>query len=150
LLIRPANPADIAALRALERQADTAAHWTEREYTALFAPEAPRRIAVVAAEESELLGFVVARRGCEEWEIENVVVAAQHRRRGVGRELVTKVIEAAQNERACAILLEVRESNTAARQLYAQLGFAEDGRRSNYYRDPIEDALLLRFSPQKL
>ena len=44
---------------------------------------------------------------------------------------------------ASTVLLEVRESNTAARQLYEKLGFVEIGGRPDYYRDPVEDALLL-------
>ena len=43
-----------------------------------------------------------------------------------------------------AILLEVRESNAAARGLYARFGFREVGRRSAYYHRPVEDALVLR------
>ena len=40
--------------------------------------------------------------------------------------------------------LEVRESNRAARALYASRGFTEIGRRQAYYRRPVEDALVLR------
>ena len=133
-------------MRALEAQAETAAHWNAREYDALFAPEAPRRIALVVAEGDEVRGFVIARCGPDEWEIENVVVAPEHRRLGIGGELVREVLRAAQEAGAAAVLLEVRESNAAARQLYERLGFAEAGRRSGYYRVPVEDALLLRFS----
>jgi ribosomal-protein-alanine N-acetyltransferase len=146
MLIRPATPADIPALRALEQQAGTAAHWSERGYAALFSPEAPKRISLVATVEAELLGFVIARCAPGEWEIENVVVARQHRRRGIGRALVQQILQAARRAASSAVLLEVRESNTAARQLYEQLGFVEAGRRSGYYCDPAEDALLLRHS----
>jgi [ribosomal protein S18]-alanine N-acetyltransferase len=149
MLICPATAADIPALRALEQQAETAAHWAEREYDALFAPEAPPRTALVAAEGAELLGFIIARRDPEQWEIENVVVSPLHQRRGIGRTLVKHLIEAAQRADASAVLLEVRSSNTAARQLYEQLGFTQIGQRPNYYRDPVEDALLLRLFPGK-
>ena len=39
--------------------------------------------------------------------------------------------------------LEVRPSNLAAVGLYTKLGFVQEGRRRNFYRDPTEDALLL-------
>jgi ribosomal-protein-alanine N-acetyltransferase len=133
-------------MRTLEAQAETAAHWSAREYDALFAPEAPRRIALVAAAGDALRGFVIARCGPDDWEIENVVVAPEHRRLGIGSELVREVLRAAQDAGAAAVLLEVRESNAAARQLYERLGFATAGRRPGYYRVPVEDALLLRFS----
>ena len=42
------------------------------------------------------------------------------------------------------VLLEVRESNQAARGFYASLGFLEEGRRRSYYADPVEDAVLMR------
>ena len=82
-----------------------------------------------------------------EWEIENVVVAAEFLRRGIANELVRELIQRAQNEAASAILLEVRESNLPARRLYEKHGFREVGRRRAYYRDPVEDAILyaLRF-----
>jgi len=150
MLIRPAQPADIVTMFALERQSGTAAHWSEQEYGALFAPEAPRRMAVVATETAELLGFAIVRCGSEEWEIENVVVAAPHRRRGVGGELVRQILRAARQAGAVSILLEVRESNLPARKLYEQLGFAKIGRRTAYYHDPLEDALVLRSSADNL
>jgi [ribosomal protein S18]-alanine N-acetyltransferase len=48
------------------------------------------------------------------------------------------------------VLLEVRESNLGARRLYEKLGFSQQGRRSNYYHEPEEDALLLCFSMTNL
>jgi [ribosomal protein S18]-alanine N-acetyltransferase len=150
MLIRRATATDVPSMRSLEEQAETAAHWNEREYSALFAPEAPQRVALVGAEGDELLGFIIARCGPDEWEIENVVVAPEHRRRGIGRNLVREVLHAAQDAGVATVLLEVRESNTAARQLYERLGFAEAGRRPGYYRLPVEDALVLSFSVYNL
>ena len=48
MLIRKATPEDVAIIRKLEQETETAAHWGEREYDALFAAEAPQRIALVA------------------------------------------------------------------------------------------------------
>lgn len=147
MLIRPATPADIVSMRALEQQAETAAHWPEREYDALFSPDAPKRIALVAAEPAEVVaGFLIARCAVDEWEIENVVVAAPLRRAGIGRALVDELLWRAQENHLTAVLLEVRESNTPARRLYEKAGFSEVGRRTAYYRDPSEDALLLKYS----
>jgi ribosomal-protein-alanine N-acetyltransferase len=84
-----------------------------------------------------------------EWEIENVVVAAGFLRRGIANELIRALIQRAKNEAASALLLEVRESNLAARALYENNGFREVGRRRAYYKDPAEDAILytLRLEP---
>ena len=147
MLIRPATPADFPLMRTLELQSDGAAHWSEREYDALVAAQALKRIALVAVEEGApgIGGFVIARCGPYEWEIENVVVAGEHRRRGVGTGLVQEILHAAGEAGVGSVLLEVRQSNTAARQLYEKLGFRKSGERAGYYREPTEDALLFRF-----
>ena len=149
MLIRPATPADVPSMRALEQQAETAAHWAEREYDALFAAEAPQRIVLVATSEEDVdrvVGFAIARCATAEWEIENVVVAPEKRRRGIGIKIIRELLLQARSAGATSVLLEVRESNMAARRLYEKLGFSQQGRRSNYYREPEEDALLLCFS----
>jgi ribosomal-protein-alanine N-acetyltransferase len=149
VLIRNATPDDIPFIRALEQQTETAAHWNSREYDALFSAEAPRRVVLVAADEANaanLCGFVIARCGVDEWEIENVVVAREQQRRGVGSALVGQLLHEVREAGIASALLEVRPSNTAARRLYEKMGFSVAGRRPGYYREPLEDALLLRIS----
>ena len=136
-------------MRTLEEQSEGAAHWAEREYDALFAPDAPSRIALVATNESgstQLYGFVIARRAVDDWEIENVVVAREHRRLEIGTKLMGELLTQAHVGGATSVLLEVRESNLAARRLYEKLGFSQQGHRADYYSEPTEDALLLRIS----
>lgn len=150
MLLRPATPADVPAIRALEQGAETAAHWSTRDYDALFAPDAPKRLALVTEDHGQLCAFIVANCATDDWEIENVVVDRAHRRRGIASELVRQIVQRAQAAHATSVLLEVRESNLAARQLYSKLGFSEIGRRAAYYKNPPEDALLLRFFTQNL
>jgi len=148
VLIRPSTPNDLSSMHAMEERSGTAAHWTEREYDALFVQDAPARIALLAVSESDaaqLYGFVIVRCAVGDWEIENLVVAPEHQRLGVGTKLIRELLYRAQGA-ATSVLLEVRESNLAARRLYEKLGFSEQGRRGNYYREPTEDALLLRIS----
>ena len=71
-----------------------------------------------------------------------MVVAATHRRRGFGTNLLTSLIASAGQRNVGRIFLEVRDSNMAARLLYEKLGFQLNGRRKAYYRDPQEDALI--------
>lgn len=146
MLIRSATADDLPAIQTLERQSKTAAHWGEHEYAALFAPDAPERIALVATDEldtAQLRGFLIARCGLEEWEIESVVVAEGYRRLGIATQLTRELLLQAQAVGSTSVLLEVRQSNLAARRLYEKLGFSQQGIRVNYYRDPLEDALLL-------
>lgn len=143
LAIRSAALNDVSAILSIEQQAPGAAHWRADQYNKLF----DSGIILVAEETGKLCGFVCAQAVGGEWEIENVVVAAEFLRRGIAQELVRTLIQLAEHEAASAILLEVRESNLPARRLYEEHGFHEVGRRRMYYRDPAEDALLyaLRF-----
>jgi ribosomal-protein-alanine N-acetyltransferase len=142
--IRSAALNDLPAILAIERQAPGAAHWTSEQYNKLVGGG----VVLVAEEAGRLCGFVCAQAVAGEWEIENVVVAAEFLRRGIADELVRELIRRAESEAASAILLEVRESNLPARALYEKRGFREVGRRRVYYRDPAEDAILyaLRFA----
>jgi ribosomal-protein-alanine N-acetyltransferase len=148
VLIRPATPDDLPSIRVLEKQTESAAHWTEREYNALFAKDAPERIVLVALDNesqgAQIQGFVIARSTLDEWEIENVIVASSRRRLGMATRLIQELLVRARNQGATSVLLEVRESNLAAGRLYEKLGFREQGRRNDYYNLPTEDALVLR------
>ena len=139
--VRTATVADLRALVKLERQADTAAHWNQENYAAIFAGAAPRRIALVTERGNAVAGFIVARAAGSEWEIENIVVAANLCRQGIASGLIRELISQVRTQGGDGILLEVRESNSAARALYEKTGFLQDRRRSRYYHDPEEDAI---------
>jgi [ribosomal protein S18]-alanine N-acetyltransferase len=96
----------------------------------------------------ELNGEVVAvlqwRHLGQEAEILDVAVSARHRRKGYARLLLKNFLALVQKRGTSEIFLEVRESNVAALSLYREFAFGAAGRRPNYYRDPMEAALLLR------
>ena len=135
--IRSAVMNDVPAILAIERQSPSAAHWTREEYNKLVGSG----VVLVAEEADKLCGFACAQAVAGEWDIENVVLAAEFLRRGIADELLRELIQRAESE-APAILLEVRESNLPARRLYEKHGFREVGRRRAYYREPVEDAIL--------
>jgi ribosomal-protein-alanine acetyltransferase len=87
---------------------------------------------------------VVALDAADEGEILNLAVAPAGRRNGLGRALVQHILEALTARGVRQVYLEVRESNAPARALYAAQGFKEVGRRQQYYRRPVEDAIVLR------
>ena len=91
-----------------------------------------------------LLGYVVALVLGDEGEIADLAVAPAARRRGVGAMLLDRVTVEAGYLGLRSLYLEVRESNVAARVLYESRDFLPVGRRRAYYRNPTEDALLLR------
>jgi ribosomal-protein-alanine N-acetyltransferase len=135
----------------LEQQAPFAPHWNSYQYEALFATDAPSRIVLAAADEinkSEILGFLVSICLPDDWEIESVVVDEAARRHGVGSQLLRELILQAAGAGAPALILEVRESNVPARQLYEKHGFVQESQRVNYYQGPLEPALLYRLPLQ--
>lgn len=75
--------------------------------------------------------------------VTNIAVNAAFRGRGLGRALTARLCYACAAQQAESITLEVRPSNAAAVALYRGLGFAEAGRRRDFYRNPREDALLM-------
>jgi ribosomal-protein-alanine N-acetyltransferase len=144
--IRNATAADIPALRAVEAHASTAAHWREGTWDRIFDPGGLPRLALVLEEGAPVLAFVIVLCLEAEWEIENIAVTGNARRRGLGARLLGEVLDRARGAGAGAVFLEVRESNRAARALYEKWAFVQAGRRAGYYSDPPEDAILYRFS----
>jgi ribosomal-protein-alanine N-acetyltransferase len=142
---------DVPAMMDLERQSPAAAHWSRGQHEGLFVtadgqPQSERFALVVEdeGESPEILAFLVAHRVDLEWELENIVVAAAVRRRGVGTHLLGEFVAHARGEQGSGIFLEVRESNHSARALYRKAGFEEVGLRKSYYSNPVEDAILCR------
>ncbi len=136
--IRDAAPADIPAILTIEQSAAPAAHWSADQYTCRIREGS----VLVAEQDCRICGFLCAHIVAGEWEIENVVVEEEFRRRGIGAALMRTLLNRWEAAAGAAVLLEVRESNAAARALYEARGLREVGRRRRYYRDPVEDAIL--------
>jgi [ribosomal protein S18]-alanine N-acetyltransferase len=98
------------------------------------------------ADRPSMLGYSVLRRAGDEAELLNLAVAPMHRRRGVGTILLNRALDDARQFGARTVFLEVRASNRVARAMYAGRGFEQAGRRQRYYRRPVEDALILRYT----
>jgi len=114
--------------------------WSANDFTECVSTGVPF---LVAERRGVVAGYVVAHSAADEGEILNLGVAAAHRRHGIGRELVERALAELTARGVRTVYLEVRASNAAARRLYEALGFAEVGRRTRYYRRPVEDAVVL-------
>lgn len=101
------------------------------------------RIYLVALSGHEVLGYCGLMIVGSEAHITNVAVHPDHRRRGLARRLLVRLLREAIDRDVEAVTLEVRMSNTAAQELYRGLGFAPGGVRPNYYADVGEDALIM-------
>ena len=115
--------------------------WSARDFRECVASDV---VFLVAAAPDGVAGYVIAQDAADEGEILNLAVAPRWHRSGIGRALVERVLAALAGRGASRVFLEVRDSNAAARALYAALGFAEVGRRPRYYQRPVEDAIVLR------
>ena len=92
-----------------------------------------------------LAGYCVMSSGAGEAHILNVCVANEFQRRGLGRLLLTTMLDEAKILSVENVFLEVRPSNFPAVTLYEQLGFNEVGTRKDYYpaKNGREDAVIL-------
>lgn len=92
--------------------------------------------------DASLAGYCVMGVVHEDLHIQNIAVALDHQRQGLGRFLLMEAIERARRAGAGKACLEVRVSNRAAQRLYESLGFKQVGKRKSYYTHPAEDAIL--------
>ena len=139
--VRPATAADIAAIAAIER-ASFGDPWSEQSFHDSLAHSFVRT--QVIEDGDGVAGYSVVWNAGEECELANLAVDPARRGSGLGAVLLDALLRLAHEEGAMVMFLEVRDSNEVARRLYASRGFHEVGRRPKYYKNPIEDALVLR------
>jgi len=145
--IRTMVEGDLDRVLAIADSLSTAPRWPREAYAAAIGADGwPRRIALVAEVGGEVAGFAVARLVAEEAELESIVVPGELQGRGIGWALLSELIRLARLAGAREIGLELRESNRTAGRLYERAGFREAGRRLGYYREPVENAVVLRLA----
>jgi len=143
LVIRGARRDDVDDVAAIERHAFSDP-WSAGSFRALFGNPLVHFAVAEDALSGRVLGYVVSWYVVDEAEIANLAVADDVRRGGIGARLLDHALDIAKERHTRVVFLEVRESNAGARALYASRGFEVAGRRSKYYRKPVEDALVLR------
>ncbi len=137
-LIRPGTPDDLTEIRAIQAASPEASQWDPSDYLSYDLR--------VLIEDGRLIAFSVSRRTApDELELLNLAVAPAFRRRGAARLLVESILESAQTSVGVSVFLEVRESNLAARMLYKSLNFQEVNIRPEYYNQPLESAIVMKF-----
>lgn len=101
----------------------------------------PSGVCLAAAEGDALLGYLVCSRYDQVWHLMNVAVDPEHRRTGIARRLIAKLVQ--EGGGTLPFTLEVRVSNQPAITMYEHLGFRSAGVRPRYYQDNGEDALIM-------
>ena len=116
--------------------------WSEKSVASEL--DNPLALWLVALDGDTVAGYIGSQTVMDETDMMNVAVDPSHRRMGIGEQLVMTLVGKLQKRGSHCLTLEVRDSNEPARSLYEKLGFEQVGRRPNYYRNPREDALILR------
>lgn len=141
MIIEKMNSSHVAQIAQLEKICFSDP-WSEKS----VASELDNKLAfwLVAEEEDTVAGYIGSQTVIDETDMMNVAVHPDFRRKGIAEALVNTLVENLEKMGSHCLTLEVRASNAPAIALYGKLGFAEIGRRKNYYRNPREDALILR------
>ena len=116
--------------------------WSEKSVGSEL--ENPLSLWLVAEEEGAVWGYVGSQTVMGETDMMNVAVHPDYRNQGIATALIVGLVEELRRQGRHCLPLEVRASNETAIRVYERLGFTELGRRKNYYRNPREDALILR------
>ena len=145
MILRPMRAEDIPRAVDIAAGLPEAPRWSKTAYArALDSESAPPRVAIVAEDiRGEIVGFLVTTLIPPQSELEILAVVKHAQREGIASSLFSRLLAILRERQITEVMLEVRESNLAARAFYARFQFSEAGRRAGYYAEPKEDAILL-------
>ena len=145
--IRKIRPIDVDRIIQIERSWEHLSHWSEDSYYRLVNDDGFTASFLAEIEDasgiSHIVGFVIFHVAGTNCEVYNIAVDARHARTGIGKQLMTTVVNESLRRYASKVLLEVRKSNTNAIRFYEGFGFKVLGERKNYYSNPVEDAFVM-------
>lgn len=148
--LRRAGVDDLDAIMRIESSVFTTDAWTPDAMRAdLASPHCYYLVALPADDapgSTAIAGYagLLAPRGAKEGDIQTIAVAPEARRRGLGRVMMTSLLNEARGRGAREVFLEVRADNPGAEALYASLGFERLGVRAGYYQPDNVDAIVMR------
>ena len=117
--------------------------WTEEDFLRCLRQR--NCIGMVAEHGEKVVGFMIYELHKNRLHILNFAVHPEFNRRGVGEQMVRKLISKLAPQRRSRIMLEVRETNLAAQLFFKQLGFRAISLLREFYEDTPEDAYLMQF-----
>ena len=141
VFIRPMIKADLEQVIAID-QVSFSLPWPQRSFqyeldenftSRCWVAEVDGRIAAM------MVGWLIV----DELHVATIATHPEYRGQGIGKRLLVHALHAARDEGVTRSFLEVREGNAVALSMYHSLGFVEDGRRKEYYKDNNEDAILM-------
>ena len=140
-IIRKMTVEDIPAVVALD-QMSFSLPWPERSFR-FELTDNPASRCWVAEVDGHIVGMIVNWLLVDEVHVATIATHPDSRRQGIARKLLSHSLRYMSDEGAVSSFLEVREGNTAARDMYRKFGYEETGRRKAYYKDNNEDAILM-------
>jgi tRNA threonylcarbamoyl adenosine modification protein YeaZ/ribosomal-protein-alanine acetyltransferase len=138
---RPMNQLDLVPAFGIEKSAYRKEAWTMAQLKEEFAGK--DRMYVVGESGGELIAYAGVVNLAGTADVLTLTVADEHRRKGIGRELLRRLIDWSRTQKCEAIMLEVRVGNEEAIPLYESFGFIEISRRKDYY-GPGKTAIVMR------
>lgn len=140
IIIREMLEKDLPEVLMLEQQIFSKP-WSMESFRSAFDRE--DTIYLVAEKAGRVSAYLGIWLGPEEGDLCNIAVSPEYRKQGIACQLMETAFEQCRQKKINRILLEVRLSNEAAKQLYHKFAFVELGIRRGYYSEPIEDALIM-------
>jgi len=141
LVIRKMTVEDIPAVVALDH-ISFSLPWPERSFRFELTDNTASRC-WVAEVDKRIVGMIVNWLLVDEVHVATIATHPEYRRQGVAKKLLIHSLRYMSDEGALSSFLEVRESNSVAREMYRKLGYEDTGRRKAYYKDNNEDAILM-------
>ena len=140
IIVRELKVEDSAAVAEMEQQIFSDS-WSEK--SVLETVQQKQSVCFAAEKAGHLLGYLLAYHAADEAEIARIAVQKEARRQGAAGILMQALEHYCEEHKMEKLLLDVRESNEAARSFYTKNGFVEDGIRQGFYTNPSEDAVLM-------
>lgn len=134
-----AQPSDLNAIVDMEQ-----AYFSDAMRLNVLKDSLGNDLFLVLRHSNEVIGYILCQCILDEMEILRIAVHPEYRQKGYGRMLFDAARKVACTQGVNQCFLEVRESNSSAISLYKSVGFEQYGRRSRFYRQPDEDALLMK------
>lgn len=140
MVFGPAREDDLEALLSIDQASPRA--WSREAFAAELVHSPPTLFVLRAS--GDAVAFVAARIHIPEMDIVNLAVRPDRRGLGLGRLLLSSLLEEVAATGVQTVFLEVRAGNEEALKLYRGAGFRETQRRPDFYAEPVEDAILMR------
>ena len=134
---------DLVPASVIEKEVYQKAAWSIGQFKEEFAKAPKNAQYLVAEHDGELVAYAGIFFVSDVADIHTITVSEKYRRKGIGRELLKRLIDWARVKQAMAIMLEMRLGNDQARPLYESFGFSEVSKRENYY-GPGLTAVVMR------